>query len=413
MKAVFQPEWRTQNRLKRRFYAKYIAWLEWIGYLVVIAVVAAFLFAFNYRVDDLVTADAVKLTPFSTPVKSTDTTQVVRAFRHDFDEVRVGEPLVEVVEGAAAIQAYGRWEKVDGLKVEVGNSPELVTLEAKYPKPATRIIKADRDGTFRLDPKTTIVDPKTEICRVVDYSDIRLSASLTGDTIPKAAVGQMARLSNLDLGSSTGTLVRAKAPQGTLLSNQILSPEVKEQLAGQLKGMAVKFRDDLPLAISDVTEIQVDTNVNAATASGGAAVPLAPSPSFALQAAVVEGTPSATAQVADLPPALQQRLIGAVQKSVNDKAVKNLDGTQWQLSQSADVHLLLKLKATDLAAPGAVAIAGTPIKRTFEATLKVQSPPAFLIQALRDADRNGKDVTARVELRTGSRPIAFILLKKS
>ncbi len=413
MRQVFQPEWRTQNRLKRRFYSKYITWLERIGYLVVAGVVAAFLFAFNYRVDDLVTAEAVKLAPFASPIKATGPTQIVRVIHQDFDEVKAGEPVLEIVEGDLAIEAYGKWQKVDSLKLDAGASPEFAKLALRFPKPSTRILMAPAAGTFRFDAKQTLLDADAEICRVVDYTDIRLSASLAGDSISKAMVGQWAKISNLDLGASTGTLFRANSPSGSILSSQILSDSMKKDLAGRLKGMAVRFRDDVPLSISDVSEIQVDANVGSQSTNNANAAPLAPSPSYALQAQVVDGSPAASAQVADLPADIQQDLIQKVRSSVDGKPVKGLGGGVEQLSNASNIHLLVKVKTQKAAPDGTPTMAGTPLKRTFEATLKIQSPPAFLIQALRDADRNGKDVTARVELRTGSRPIAFILLKKS
>lgn len=413
MRQVFQPEWRTQNRLKRRFYARYMAWLERIGYVVVLGVVAAFLFAFNYRVDDLISADAVKLQPNSTGIKATSSTLVVRAYKHDFDDVKAGEALLEVVEGDEAIKQYGQWERVDALRRESGPSAALDSLAALHPKPATRMVSAPVGGTFRYDEKATSFDADSELCRVADYRDIRLSASLSGDTVGKASVGQFARITNLDLGSTTGTLVRANTADGTILTTQIIGDRLKAELAKRLKGSAVQFRDDVPLSISDVTEVQVDASVQAAAASGSDPAPQAPPPTLALRAEVLEGEPAASAQIADLPADISQSLTEIVRSGMNGKVVKGLGGSSIKLTQPEGIRFLVKLKAKDQAPMGAAQLSGTPVKRTFEATLKVESPPDWLIDALREADRSGKDVTARVELRTGTRPIAFILLKKS
>ncbi len=69
MKKQFPREWRTQNLAKRRFYAKYMTWLEHLGFGVVAVVVGAFIFAFFYQIDDVVTAEGVEIKPASTMVE--------------------------------------------------------------------------------------------------------------------------------------------------------------------------------------------------------------------------------------------------------------------------------------------------------------------------------------------------------
>ena len=59
MKTVFPLEWRTQTPWKRRFYAHYMKWLERAGYVLVAGVFAAFVAAFNVKVEDVVSADGV------------------------------------------------------------------------------------------------------------------------------------------------------------------------------------------------------------------------------------------------------------------------------------------------------------------------------------------------------------------
>ena len=77
-----------------------------------------------------------------------------------------------------------------------------------------------------------------------------------------------------------------------------------------------------------------------------------------------------------------------------------------------ETGVFVKIKAQGLAG-GAPALSATPLKTTFDADVVIDAPPPALVRALRDAARTGKPVTARVELTTGTRPLAFLLLKRS
>ncbi|AIE83756.1 hypothetical protein [Fimbriimonas ginsengisoli] len=412
MKQVFPPDWRTQNRLKRRFYAKYMRGLELAGYLLVFGVFAAFIYAFNYQVDDLVTADKVAIQPFAQPLSVSDSSRIVRALVEDFDEVKKGQPLVEVVVGPAAIQQYEAWQAVQDLAAKVGQTDEVKRLSSLYPRPPVQTLSAIAAGTVRIDAAnlTKTLDPKAEIARVVDYRDLRLTASLSGQTIPQAKVGQMARVSSIVIEPDGGTLFRGTDS----ISGKLLGDGLKKLLAKRLAGAEVRLRDDIPLKVSDVSEVQVDASVHPRPGGdANHAVPLDPPSGYAVEAQVVEGSPSATVQVADLPADVAEQARAAVTSAVGGKSVRRLDGSVAQFGTPGDVHMVVKLKATQADGANSTVLNGASLTRTFEAQLKVLSPPSFLIDAVREADRAGKPVTAHVELRTGRRAIALLLLRKS
>lgn len=414
MKQVFPSEWRTQNRFKRRIYSKYMGWMEKVGYLVVLAVLGAFVFAFNYRVDDVVKADGVKIEPAAKHITADDKTLVAKVLAEDFAEVRKGQAILEVVRGDTAIQQYRRWASIDTLRGEVGLTPEVQRLTAQHPKPATQMISAPADGVFRIDYKAEEAEAGTTLARVVDYNDLRLIASLEGQTVPKAAVGQTARITALNLGSPDKTLFRGSSSQGPALSGRLIGGEARKILEDGLRGASVQLRDDTPLGIGDLGELQIDAKVSRAAAGANlAAVPLDPPAQYVLKAQVVEGTPSAVVQIADLPAELQERARAAIQKSIKDRVIQDLDGSLAKLVDANDIRFVAKLNAKGELKDSGLKLQGSMISRKFDATLKIDSPPPFLIQAIREADRNGSAVTARVELITGNRPIAFILLKKS
>lgn len=413
MKQVFQPEWRTQNKLKRRFYSKYMGWIEKLGYLLVLCVLGAFVFAFNYKVDDVLKADGVKIEPFATSMDAQEPTLIARTLAADFDEVKAGQPLFEIVTGEDNIQRYLRWSKLNDLQQAVGGQADLSGLQKQFTKPPTTAVAAPATGTFRLDAKEGVLEKGATLGRVVNYNDLRLAASLGGQTVANAQPGQTARITTLNMGSADNTIFRGSSSTGDALSGKLVGAKVKEVLQKELQGAAIQLRDDVPLAIQDVGELQVDAHIRREPGSGGTAIPLDPPANYVLKATVIEGVPMATVQIADLPKEIRDRAIAAVKEALLDKSIQDPNGSQSRLTQADDINLVAKLNAKGLAKDATTKLNGTMTSRTFDAKLKIDSPPAFLIQAVRDADRAGNAITARVELVTGMRPIAFILLKKS
>ena len=411
MKNVFPSEWRTQTKWKRRFYSRYMRTLERAGYVLVAGVFAAFVFAFNYRVEDLVTADKVTIEPFASPLVAKGPTLVVRTLASDFDAVRKGQPLLEVVVGDDAVRRYGDWKTVDDLAKRVGPSEEIERLRAACPKPALATLTAPADGTFRLDAKDPSVVPQDKpLGRVVDYNDLRLSASLSGETVADARAGQPARISSIVVEPEAGTLFRGS----DAISGRLLQDRVKTVLEKDLVGRGVRLRDDVPLEIKEVSEVQVDAS-SPLVPGGDAqrAVALDPPNDLRIGAQVLEGHPEATVQVADLPSSVAADAREAVRTSVRGRSVRGFDGKIATLQGVNGVRMVAKLKAGPTSKADPSPVSGTMLSRSFEAQLKVTTPPPFLIEAVREADRAGKAVTARVELVSGSRPIALRLLKKS
>ena len=391
MKSVFPPEWRTQSRWKRRFYAKSMGALERAGYVLVAAVFAAFVAAFNVQVEDLATADKVALAPFANALSAKGPTLVLNVLAKDLDTVRKGQILLETVTGDDAIRRYREWEAVQSL-------PNEPALAARYPKPPVQTLVAPADGAFRLDAKPgATVEDKATLARVVDYSDLRLEASLGGDTVPRASTDCPARIVNVAVEPVAGTLFRG----GGVVSGKLLGEGVRTTLAKALVGREVLLRDDLPLSVREVTEVQVDAPTATEGVVSGSRVD--PSAGLVVAARVVGGTPSATVQMADLPP--------GVARSARAAAASALRGAGVRVDPE-DLRLVVKLKA----GPGRSsvgALPGTVLARTFDAKLRLIDPPQRLIDAVREADATGRAVTARVELVTGTRPIALRLLKKS
>lgn len=407
MKSVFPPEWRAQSRWQRRFYSRYMRTLERAGYVLVAGVFAAFILAFNYSVEDLVTADKVQIVPFSVPLNMTEPSRVTEYLAEDNAMVTKGQAVLRIVQGSA-VDRYAAWEAVEALRRLSGDTEEVRRLSIAFPKPATTLVVAPAAGVFRKVADSAAAGE--DIARIVDYSDLRLAASLAGQTVSQAAVGQPTRITSISTEPDAGVLFRGTDS----ISGSILGKDLRDAVSNGLVGRGIQVRDDTPLAVTEVTEVQVDatTRFGSATPSGES-VALDPVGSLVLDAEVISGTPAATIQVADLPANVYETARKLAQDRTLNRAVKKIDGSTAQIAGVENLRFLVKLKAGPASQGMTSDLAGAMVSRSFEAGVQLKQPPNFLIEAVRRADQTGRKVTARVEMVTGKRPIAMRLLKKS
>lgn len=404
MKNQFPPEWRTQSKWKRKFYARYMTWMERIGYTVVALVIGAFIFAFNYRVDDIITADKVAITAASVAIKAEDQTLVVRQLVEDFSDVQANQPVLEIVTGKKNIDQYTAW-----------NAVQLIGSKAAIAKPPVTIISAPSSGTFVVAPDAIgkPVEPEAELGQIRDYNDLRMKPTLTGQGVAKAVASGVATLKTIVVDPAAGVLMRGNYAGTAIISGQLINQATKDEVQAQLSGTTFKVRDDLPLQFTELSELQVDADLNLGEGTGLGTL-IEPPAATQLKAEVIAGKHVATVQFAALPAELQASINEILKNSIEQKSIVGLDNNLKLITEASNLNTVFKVKAEpDSGTASSNAIAGTAISRGFEAELKIQSPPAYLIQAVRNADANGKTVTAKVELKTGDRPIATLLLKRS
>ena len=403
MKTHFPPEWRTQKKWKRRFYAKYMKWLEVLGYITVTCVIGAFILAFNVRVDDVITADKVPLRAKAEVLKAPAPTLVLRALMPDFTDVKAGDPVLEVITGETEIRRFQIWRSAQELGVP---SP--------IPRPPTAIITATSAGTFVRTPGTddSTVESEAPLAEIRDYTHLVASASLTGQGVAKAQPGGQATLKGLTVEPHHGILVRGETGQGSLVSSQLGGEALRSRVAERLQGKTFFVRDDLALQFSSLNDVQIDAQLATQKAENGA-IWAEPSASVTLSAAVTAGAHGATLQFAQLPPevrdALNQDIAAALRQNV-----RTLEGEALTITEVSRINTVIQAKAVPAqTSAGASSIPATAVSRSFEAELRIDNPPAYLIAAVKAADRAGKLVTAKVELKTGDRPIATLLLRRS
>ncbi len=397
MKSIYPPEWRTQNRAKRRFYAKYMGWLEKGGFVIVAAIFAGFVYAFNYQVEDVVKADGVTLAAASIEVKAETFVGVGQKSVDDFGTVKKGQKVGQFLEGDSDIR---KWQ-LSGTQESDG----IIKLPWKD-------LIAPSDGVIKWLDAGGEVKEGEPIFKVMDYSKLEVEGALEGQTVAKAKEGQKARLTSLVIPPAASVLFRGSAEGKDLISGQLLGEEVRSLLAESLAGRDLKARDELPMMAGDIKQVQVDANLTWKEGGSEGAAPLDPSSREAFSAEVAEGTHEVTLQTASLPADLKAKVTNRIKQSLQGRSVQLSDGQKKTIESVESVGVIVHLKGSE-ASQTAAALPASVLNHKFNARLQLIQPPAYLIEAVKRADKEGKAVTARAEVVTGFRPIALLLLKRS
>lgn len=379
-RSIFQPEWRTRSRRKRRFYSRYMGWLEKAGYVVVTLLVAGFVGSFFYEVDEWVTADDVAIeAATNVEIVSDWDGALTRVVPENGQRVEKGKPLFQLrtAQGPVTVVA----ERAGVFVATAGPAPVAIT-------------KAQPLGFLR------------------DYDRLVVRPSLTGKSVANAAVGQRAELSNVRVPGPGDTLLRLNLGNRTLVSRRLAETAVREALESTLVGRTVRAREDRPLVVTKVGDIEVEADLKAAP-DGPAANETDPSSDLVLSGKVEEGRPVLSAQLGDLPADVRRAATLALRERLTAAGIA-LDGRNYRVEDVLDPRYVVKLTA-DRPGPAADAIPAASVKRSFEAVVSLDANrvPDSLREAVRTADAAGRTVTARVQVRTGSRPVAYFLLRRS
>lgn len=398
MKVTYPSEWRTQSRSMRRFYAKYMTWLERLGYVVVVCVLGGFVFAFNYRVEEVVSQDKVKVELAAQTLAPSQPYVVVRSYADPKAVLTKGAPVVDIVVGPAARQA----------------SLAVLCKAQGIPGPAmppVETVVADHGGVLLYDEEKVglLQAAEAEFGKVVDLSNLTVRAVLSGASVARATIEGECKVTNVVVEPSAGVVVRLQSPEGTRISGQIVGKDAKKQAENLLRSASFKVRDDLGFQTSSLSELQVEYKPG--PVAGSAATMADPDPRLVVRAKVVKGEHKAEVQVADFPPSLAAALRDVFNQRLAGKSLSTPEGGPQAFG--TDARFIAKLKVKTGGEPGALRLPATALSHSFEVTADLIDPPAQLLEAVRQATLEGKSVTARVELRTGSRPLALILLKKS
>lgn len=372
VRKVFRPEWRTQNRGKRWFYARYMKWLERVGYVVCLLLLAAFAYSFVWQSDDWITQDGAVLEAVRTPVEADGPTWVERYLVQDGEEVQAGQPIAEVYRGPAA----------------AAREAAFLARTAFAGRPET--LAAPVAGVADVGDPARRVEEGGEVAVLRDYSRLVAKVSLAGKSVPEARVGQPARVTHLNLAGPAATLVRGKQDGAGILSRRSVDSSFRDEVERALAGRSVRARDDVPLTIKGVESIEVEAEVSGVQPD--------PAPEFALNGRVAKGEHVLSAQVGELPAELASSIRSALGR---------------QLQVQGEPRFVVKLRAGGEGPADGKAISAASLKRSFDAEIEIVDVPAELLQSIRQAHLQGAQVTAKVSVRTGSRALASLLLRRS
>jgi multidrug resistance efflux pump len=348
---------------------------------------------------------------------------------------------------------------------------QLAEWEAHVaPKAPRFVIRAPIDGIVVApdDLEFRRVDADAEILKVADLNDLRVSGKFMGETVADARTGQKANIKAIVPDYKTGLVFRGDTvPRGRyfwqkerISSYRLLDPKIKEIVKEAFKGRTITQRDDIPFQVTDVTGVEVDADIDTAALgsplsalgpskptpvpaesrepraeSGSEATFSADAPAeLALTGKVVKGKHLVTVQVADLPTDVVKRVTARVAEQLRGKVI---DAPQEPAREGGpvplqalrveavrDAEIIAKVKGENAAPAGptarlkaeaarsAVRGASLEKERQFEATVRIQNPPPFLKDRVLELLEMGQEVKARVELKTGRRPVAFLLLKR-
>lgn len=383
-RSIFQPEWRTQSRRKRRFYAKYMGWLEKTGFVVVGLLVAGFAFSFFYEVEEWVSAEDVAI---------------------EAEETLVTAPF------AGKVVPHG---VVDGEVVEKGQ-PIFLVSESEASAPMGNTVLSPATGVLDLDEElvSKAVETGAQIAVIRNYNTLLVKPKLGGKSVANAAIGQPAELSNIRIQSEGDTLLRAHLEgdvEGQQVSRKLAGDAVKKALEASLVGQSIKAREDKPLTVVGIGDVEVEAEV-LTKSNSEAGENFDPSATMKLLGKVTEGKPVITAQLGDLPPDVRNNAIQALKAQLVGKSVV-ANGKPVKIEDVLDPRFVVRLSAEGIGDNGK-AISVASIKRTFDATIQLENVSDDLVDRVRQAHLSGKAVTAKVQVRTGSRPIAYFLLRRS
>lgn len=410
MKASVPHDWRPKQLWKRRFYAKYMAWLERLGFLVVTLAIGGFIYAFVYRVDEVIKADGVEIVPETRAIESGAEWVVARAFVKHGSEVKKGDRLFEIVEGPEKIAQFSAKSALEHLAASSGGQ-NWAALNRQMAAPQTLIVTAPIDGTLLFDGESgvgkTVYESGSPVASVANFNTLLVKPSLAGPTAPLAVQGNRARISNIVVAPENRTLFRGFRSGSALVIGSFSLADLDDII-----GKAVSIRDDLPFEIKEIKDVQVDANVETHSNPSTDGVPLNPGPAETYVGKVVSGEHNAELQLTNLPPEIAEKFRAELDRQARAAHFTSPTGP-LKISQVANPNFVVKVKAAARPGRHGDMLSGVAVGRTYDAVIELENPSESLKSNVQRAVLSGRKVTARVEVTTGSRPIAHTLLKKS
>lgn len=260
---------------------------------------------------------------------------------------------------------------------------------------------------------------------------LQVSATFTGETITRARVGSGATVSEIVAEGQNGFILRAdvraenKPPERVTarrLFDEATAGAVREALTGQPVRPEAKAKE--LLTVTQVGDIEITADIHARSSSAterssdssGNGIFADPPDTLRLAGKVVSGTHRVSLQVAQLPLSVREQVRAALAaRTLSVPGGKDASSRALTVSDVDNVRIVASVtgepRAGDPAGNGD-ALTGAGAQRSFEATIHLlDTPPDFVVEVKRLA-KQGKTFKAKVSVQTGSRPLAWRLLKR-
>jgi hypothetical protein len=434
----------------RRFIAKYIRSVEVIGYGFVVLAAAAIITCWFVQVDEMVKADASPAIKPRTEVVKDEQNDVVvvKVLVKNHQKVKKHQPLVRVCRDPKWVERFKAMRRGEEMMKALAKSGDASLLSAaalqRFAEWKEQVQKTDLEEMSA--PRAGVVDgvedlegeviPKgKDICRVLDFSDLRITVKLLGENVPKARLGQKAHIEILPDYGSLPLYVRGEAAwsrfdQQHVQFNDLLNDEDKEAIKAKLQGedKTLTLRDDIPLTFSDVLALWVDSTLIPQTASPREQATAAAVPTETLtrlnplRGTLIEGKHTGKMELRDVPEDVKEELRQRLLQKLKGKVVSS-DDRPFRIKDIQDLRPAIQLKIETLDPTESEeelerklqnAHVAAKIERFYEGTVQIDNPPLELRRAVEKLQLQDKpvDIKTNVWVAVAQRRVAMLLFRR-
>jgi biotin carboxyl carrier protein len=424
----------------RRLIAKYVRYVEVIGYLFVVLAAAGIVACWVIQVDDVVKADVNPVIKPRTEIVKDDQNDVVvvKVLVNNHRTVQANQPLVRVCRDPKWVKRFKATQQLEEaqrmLKEAENEGSETTATDApKLPDDAPTVelaapIAGVVDGVKDLEGK--IIQKGKDIARVIDFEDLRLKVKLIGEKVPDARIGQKAHIEILPDYGSQNIFVRGEAKwsafnQQHVQFNDLLDAEAKEAIKAKLQDKTLTLRGDVPLTFTDVLSVSVDSMIVPQSVASDAK-PAAASEFLEglnpLRGTMIEGKHTGKIELREVPDDVKEELRRRLLEKLKGRVVST-DDKPFRVADVQNVRPAIQLKI-ETPDPGKDekaleeklknAYVAAKIERFYEGTIAIDNPPPQLIMIVRQLQLQDKpaDVKTNVWVAVAKRRVAMLLFRR-
>ena len=384
------PVKRPQGSFWRLIISKYVGWVQAFGYVFCAAVAAGIVVCWICKTDEVAREKEVGkslIKPHEEAVTHTKDAVVTRVAVKEWEHVTDWAPVVEVCDDPDWIARYKVIQQLDTFADAMHDLEKTAPLPpaiAKQVADADKEVEAWNKGPAKKATLTLLLAPiegevlgtqdlagkffkaGETVCKVVNFSDLRIAIKLSGNNVERVRVGMPAEVTvTPDYGG--GCVVRADAKRGRFATERVQfnyaldGKQVKGMLLDWWKKQAICSKEDtrqsVALPPSEVEEAEVTCTL--------AARPLSPTEAAnapktdivevddigsqnPMRGVVISGKHTGSYNTNFLSPEMEARLEEMLAKSLKGKVVRlpaDPKSPPLRIEGASDIHNFLKLKA--------------------------------------------------------------------